>query len=53
MSPLLIQALMMSIELAITQFSIDNKNMTEADLMKYIAGQEQRKLDLLKLADEA
>ena len=53
MSALMLQALMAAIELAIVQFSANNKDMTDEELIAYIAEQEDRKKNLLAMIDEA
>ena len=52
-SPMMMQAIMMAIQLAIMQFSKETQGMTEEELVVYIAGQEARKKELLKQIDEA
>ena len=53
MTPLMISALMAAIELAIVQFNHNNKDMTDEELIAYIAEQEDRKKNLLAMIDEA
>jgi hypothetical protein len=51
-SPVMVQAIMMAIQMAIMQLSQETKGMTEEELIFYIAGQETRKKKLLKAIDE-
>jgi len=48
----MISALMAAIELTIVQFSHNNKDMTDEELIVYIAEQEDRKKNLLAMIDE-
>lgn len=51
-SPTMMQAIMMAIQLALMQFLKEAQGMTETELVMYIAGQEDRQKALLQQVDE-
>jgi hypothetical protein len=51
-SPTVMNAILIAIQIAIQQLSKDIKDMTEEELALYIAGQEKRKSELLTAIDE-
>lgn len=52
-SPTMMNAILIAIQIAIQRLSKDVKNMTEEELILYIAKQEKRKNELLAAIDEA
>ncbi len=52
-SPIMMQAILMAIQIALMQFQKETTGMTDEELVRYLIKQELRKQELLKMIDEA